>query len=323
MADSRQVAGGRDDLAVDASRCLRMRFSESGCRRCIEICPHGAVALDGGLAVSRELCRGCLLCTTVCPVGAMEQNSDFYACLASLSKVPEPVLGCIRTKECSNGTMACLGGLSEEHLLALCHTLAGRLSLNLSLCSDCPNNSMIPHLRRRLELLAASGLPESGCRIVIAESAQQVRFRDESVDRRSFFKSFRNSLFRSAAAMLSPANEKTERRSNYSLKRLPARRELLSRTVAHIPAEAGVLIRGRYDHHIAISDNCTACQGCVAICPTGALLADSPDDRPRFDTERCTGCGLCVEFCLDGALRPENSPLCLETASSSMRLEGA
>lgn len=323
MADSRGAdAGGRDDLVADASRCLRMRFSESGCRRCSDICPHGAVALDGALAVSRELCRGCLLCTTVCPVGALEQNCDFSACLASLSKVPEPVLGCVRTKECSNGTMACLGGLSEEHLLALCHTLAGRLTLNLSLCCDCPNNTMIPHLRRRLELPAASGLPEGGGRIVIAETAQQVHFRDESVDRRSFFKSFRNSLFKSAAVILSPANEPTERRSDYALKRLPVRRELLNRTVARIPAEAGVLIRGRYDHHIAISDNCTACQGCVAICPTGALLADSPDDRPRFDAERCTGCGLCVEFCLDGAMKLENSPLCLESVPSSIRLEG-
>lgn len=322
MADSRRTdAGGRDDLVADASRCLRMRFSESGCRRCSDICPHGAVAHDGGLFIDREQCRGCLLCTTVCPVGALEQNSGFSACLASLSKVPEPVLGCVRTKGCSNGAMACLGGLSEEHLLALCHTLAGSLTLNLSLCCDCSNNTMIPHLRRRLELLSTSGLPEGGCRIVIAETAQQVHFRDESVDRRSFFKSFRNSLFKSAAVMLSPASEPTERRTEYAAKRLPVRRELLNRTVARITADAGVLIRGRYDHHIAISDNCTACQGCVAICPTGALLADSPDDRPRFDAERCTGCALCVEFCLDGAMKLESSLPCLETAPSSIQLE--
>jgi ferredoxin len=309
MADSRTVTGGMDDLAVDASRCLRMRYSESGCRRCVEICPHGAVALDGGLAISRELCRGCLLCTGVCPVGALEQNSDFSACLTQLSRAPEPVLGCIRTGERANGTMACLGGLSEEHLLALCHTLSGTLALNLSLCCDCPNNTMIPRLRQRLALLSASGLPEGGCLIVIAETAQQIHFLDESVDRRGFFKSFRNSLFKSAAVMLSPANE-AERRSDYAVKRLPARRELLNRTVARLPVEAGIQIRGRYDRHIAISDSCTVCQGCVAICPTGALLTDFPDERPRFDTERCTGCGLCVEFCLDDALSPGITELC-------------
>lgn len=280
-----------------------MRYSESSCRHCIDICPHGAVALDGGLSIDPQHCRGCLLCTAVCPVGALEQSSDFSACLERLSKVPEPVLGCIRTNDCSNGTMACLGGLSEEHLLALCHTLAGRLNLNLSLCSDCPNNSMIPPLRQRLALLSASGLLEGGCHFVLAETVQQVHFRDESVDRRSFFKSFRNSLLKSAAVMLSPTDQQPERRREYALKRLPVRRELLNRTVQSLPAQLASLVLGRFEHHISITGSCTACQGCVAICPTGALLTVSPDNLPRFDRQRCTGCALCGEFCLDGALR--------------------
>lgn len=303
MADSRTVTGSRDDLAVDASRCLRMRFSESSCRLCINICPHGAVTLDGGLSLDPQRCRGCLLCTAVCPAGALEQGSDFSAHLAQLSKVPEPVLGCTRAGERANAAMACLGGLSGEHLLALCHAVAGRLTLNLSLCSDCPNSTMIPHLRQRLALLSASGLLEGGCRFVVAETAQQVHFRDESVDRRSFFKSFRNSLLKSAAVMLSSTDQRPERRREYALKRLPIRWELLNRTVERLPAELESLVLGRYGHSIAFSGNCTACQGCVAICPTGALLTDSPDVLPRFDRERCTGCALCAEFCLDGALR--------------------
>ncbi len=303
MADGRTDTGNRDDLAVDASRCLRMRFSESGCRHCINICPHGAVTLDGGLSLDPQRCRGCLLCAAVCPAGALEQGSDFSACLAQLSKVPEPVLGCTRTGERANAAMACLGGLSEEHLLALCHALAGGLTLDLCLCSDCPNGAMIPHLRQRLALLSASGLLAGGCHFVVAETAQQVHFRDESVDRRSFFKSFRNSLLKSAAVMLSSTEQRPERRREYALKRLPIRRELLNRTVERLPAQLAGLVLGRYGHSIAISGSCTACQGCVAICPTGALLTDSPDDRPQFDQKRCSGCSLCVEFCLDGALR--------------------
>ncbi len=216
MAESRTITGSRDDLVLDASRCLQMRFSDSSCRRCAVICPHGAVTLDGGLAINPEVCRGCLLCTSVCPVGALEQNGDFYACLAKLSKVPEPVLGCIRTKECSNATLACLGGLSEEHLLALYHTLAGKLTVNLSLCSGCPNSAMISTLRQRLDALSAARLSYSNCRIEIAESVQEIHYSDESVDRRGFFKSFRTSLFSSAAVIISSKSEQTERRTDYA-----------------------------------------------------------------------------------------------------------
>lgn len=288
---------------VDASRCLRMRFSESSCRRCADICPHGAVTLDGGLTINPNHCCGCLLCTSVCPAGALEQCNDFPACLAQLSRVPEPILGCIRTKERSNATLACLGGLSEEHLMALYHTLAGRLTLNLSLCGDCPNNPMLTRLRQRLDALSEAGLADSGCRIVIAESAQDISYRDESVDRRSFFKSFRNSLFKSAAIILSATNEQTERRTEYAGKRLPVRRELLNSTKNKLSRELVVRIRKHFDWCVSFDDTCTRCQGCVAICPTGALQTELSDMPPTFDQLLCTGCGLCREFCLDGALR--------------------
>lgn len=304
MADSRTAAGGSgDDLLVDASRCLRMRYSESGCRSCADICPHGAVNFKGGLAINRDLCRGCMLCTAACPSGALEQNGDFSACMAQLSRVPEPVLGCSRTKEHSNAALACLGGLSGEHLLALCHSLAGALTLNLTDCGDCPNSPMVFHLRRRCADLSGGGLLEGGGRIILAESTQDIHFRDESVDRRGFFKSLRSSLFQGAAVILSTGSEQPELRREYGGKRVPVRRGLLNRTLGRLSPELDTLVRAHYCHQVVFSDNCTSCQGCVAICPTGALLTDSPDDPPRFDRQRCTGCGLCMEFCLDAAVK--------------------
>jgi len=306
MADFRQPripSGGRDDLRVDLSRCLRMRFSESSCRRCADSCPHQAVNLDGILSINPRHCTGCLICSAVCPVGALEHAGDFSASLARLARVPETLLGCIRTRECSHATISCLGGLSEEHLVALSHSLSGTMTLNLSACADCPNRAMIPRLRRRLDAIAEAGLSEGGCRIVLAESALDVRYRAESVDRRGFFTSFRNSLFRSAAIILSPANEQVELRAEYAGKRLPARRELLNRTRKRLSPELQLRLGRHFDSRVSIDDGCTGCQGCVAICPTGALRAGLSDQTPTFDRLLCTSCGLCGEFCLDGALR--------------------
>lgn len=303
MPDRRPASGSKDDLAVHLSRCLKMRFNASRCRRCVDICPHNAVTLDAGLAINPDQCSGCLLCTTVCPGGALESRSDFSVCLAQLSKVSEPVLGCIRTKKSSNATLACLGGLAEEHLLMLYHTLAGSLTLNLTSCTDCPNNSMIVQLRQRLDSLAENSPSGRKCRIILADTAENLHYCQEVVDRRSFFKSVGSYLFKGADIALFPRNEQEQHRSEYGEKRLPVRRELLNRIRPSISREDEVRIQKDFDSFVSFTNNCISCQGCVAICPTGALQTKSPEKPPIFDYLLCTGCGLCSEFCSDGAVQ--------------------
>lgn len=302
MADNKTLTGCRDNLHIDSSRCLRMRYSESNCCRCVAICPHGAVTLDSGLAINPALCRGCLACTTACPAGAVEQQSDFAAVMVQLAKIPEPILGCLRTDDCAHASLPCLGGLSAEHLLALFHSLSGKLTLNLSLCHDCPNSAIIAALEQRLETIATAGLSAGGSSIVLAESAADIHFCAESVDRRSFFKSLSSVLLRSAAGMLTSDDDRKERRSDYAVKRIPFRRALLNSTRCKLSSEGERLIQKLFDFSVSFETTCSCCQGCVAICPTGALQAGSDEEPPAFDRLLCTGCGLCAEFCLEDAL---------------------
>lgn len=302
-ADTKTITGGRDDLVLDGSRCLKMRYSESSCRRCADICPHRAVSLDGFLAVNPHHCRGCLLCSSLCPTGALEDNADFSSILAQLNRVTAPVLGCVRTKETANSSLPCLGGLSEEHLLTLCYSLTGTLTLNLTECGECPNSAIISHLRQRLESLYGGGLLEGGCVIRIAETPEDIDYRAESVDRRSFFSSFRKSIFQSAAVILSTNKRESERRTGYAEKRLPVRRKLLNDVIKKLSIEQAALLEKRFDTSLTISEACSKCQGCVAICPTGALQRGASEAEPTFDPLFCTGCRVCSEFCMDGALR--------------------
>lgn len=298
-----QLPGSSDDLRMDPSRCSRMRFCESGCRRCLEICPRDAIALEGALSVDPQRCSGCLLCTAACPTGALEQGVDFHACLTRLSRVPDPVLGCSRTGDKANATVTCLGGLAEEHLVALSHTLSGKVTLNLTNCGDCPNGGMVSHLLERLHDLAEAALFDSNSRIVLAQTEADLTFTEEGVGRRGFFKAFRNSIFKSASVVLSSsAGERAETRLQYSSKRLPAGRSLLSELRKGIAPAMEKRIRNHFDFQVSFNDGCTHCHGCVAICPTAALRTDQPERPPAFSDGLCTGCGLCEEFCLDGAL---------------------
>ena len=303
MADSNKTStGGRDDLNVDASRCLKMRFCDSSCQHCIDICPHNAVSVDGYLVVDPEKCRGCLLCTTVCPSGALEQGSNFQECLTKLARVPAPILGCLMTAESAHGTISCLGGLSEEHLLALYHSLAGTLTINLSQCKECPNSRIVEYLIERSDALVAARLSYGSCRLVLTETADTIHFQDELVDRRSFFKSFGKVFIKSAETVLSAKSNKAELQPAYAEKRIPGRKKLLNQTRGKLPEVLQGHLEKHFDSYVSFNESCFTCQGCVAICPTGALQTSSVEQAPIFERLGCTGCGLCAEFCLEQSL---------------------
>ena len=52
---------------------------------------------------------------------------------------------------------------------------------------------------------------------------------------------------------------------------------------------------------------CTACNGCIVVCPIGAaqFLADGEDQKAWIFTENCCGCHSCVDVCGWGAVKVE------------------
>ncbi len=56
-----------------SARPISIEGSCVGCGKCVDICPRGAILLEGGKSrIDRALCSGCLECLTVCVQNAMD-----------------------------------------------------------------------------------------------------------------------------------------------------------------------------------------------------------------------------------------------------------
>ena len=295
-------------LRVDPSRCSRMRYSGSRCERCVSACPRFAIRLDECLDVREERCTGCLTCTTVCPTGALEAEADFDRLIRGLASHPLPtlVVGCGKSGSPFDRRLPCLGMLSAEHLVALSASGEAIVQLDASACDGCDAGGMYRHLAARLgKTEEESGLP-LGSRIRLIPDAKEIDFRQESLDRRGFFRSFRRLAVQGMTTVLAPPS--TERKAmSYMDKYLPARRAMLLAALASLPPETAQGVRDAFSFPIAFETSCDGCLGCVRVCPSAALSDSgtfgSEPSVPRFDPERCTGCGLCAEFCLSEAIR--------------------
>lgn len=71
-------------MQVDRNRC-------TGCGRCLEACPTGAIRLADGVAtVEASLCRGCQACLEACPTGAIFAVEEVTGSVPAPASAPTP-----------------------------------------------------------------------------------------------------------------------------------------------------------------------------------------------------------------------------------------
>ncbi|MDP3319814.1 MAG: 4Fe-4S binding protein, partial [Bosea sp. (in: a-proteobacteria)] len=59
-------------VRLNEDLCAHSRSKKTGCTRCLELCPTGAITPNGDhVAISAEICAGCGACAAVCPTGAV------------------------------------------------------------------------------------------------------------------------------------------------------------------------------------------------------------------------------------------------------------
>ena len=296
-------------VRVEPVLCAHSRAEQTGCTRCLDACPTGAIAPAGEhVTVDPMICAGCGACSALCPSGAISYDAPppdhLFRRVAAMARAFRQAGGTAPRLLVHDAHGREMIGLSARHGRGLpadtvpmeVPALAafGHAEAMASLGAGFARVDWLPGPRadretigREVALAAALG---GAARMVEAEEPDALEAALWGAD---------------APAPMEPVLTMGTRRQ---VARLVAGRFHDAPVTLPDGAPYGAVEVNR--------DACTLCLSCVSLCPSGAL-GDNPD-RPelRFQEEACLQCGLCETICPEDAVtlvpRMDPTPAAME-----------
>ncbi len=295
-------------VRLEESLCAHSRAKQTGCTRCLDLCPTGAILPDGdAVKVDAAICAGCGACSAACPSGAISFDDP---------PVPE-TLTAIRTLA---SAYRAAGGVAQRLLVHDAEhgremiSLAARFGRGLPadvLPLELPSVAAFGHA----EAMTALATGFAAVRILLSPRTERSGLEAEAALAEALLSglgagegrvelieptepdALSDALYGGGRA--APEGEPIlplGRRRDAT--RLAARALAGGRAVEPIPLPAGA----PYGAVLVNRDACTLCLSCAGLCPSGAL-GDNPD-RPQltFREDACLQCGLCAAICPEDAI---------------------
>jgi len=296
-------------IAFSRELCAHSRSKIVGCRRCLDLCPTGAITPAGDhVAIDAYICAGCGSCAAACPTGAAA-----YALPAA------DVL--IRKLRTLLATYRQAGGM---HPVVLLHDDAHGMPLIDALArhgDGLPANVLPVTVNEvtqvGIETIAAAFAygaaamwvllrghakhDVSGLRRTLALAESILAGLGFGVDRVATIETDDPFALGERLRAIAPG-EPASRPAAFQ----PAggKRDVLRQSLRELhlaapqPVDVVALPAGAPFGAVEIDvEGCTLCLACVSACPTGALGDDPERPLLRFMEDACVQCGLCKATC--------------------------
>jgi ferredoxin len=312
IADAGGLVGTFDKprfIDFKESLCAHSRSGITGCTRCLDLCPTGAITPNGNfVAIDANVCAGCGACASVCPTGAAS-----YALPAAdaLMRRLRTLLQTYRKARGNNAIVLLHDGDHGEALIdALARFGAGLPAHVLPLRVN-EITQLGPELLAAIFAYGGSGaaiLARARPRHDLAGLRRAVEMSDSIVSALGFGTGLLRIIETDDPDQLrvlldaAPAGVTSQQPAGFVPR--GAKRGVLETTIrelhlaAPVPVDVVPLAAGAPFGGVNLNvEGCTLCHACVTACPTGAL-SDNPDRAMlRFTESLCVQCGLCEATC--------------------------
>ena len=292
-----------------ADLCAHSRSKVTGCTRCLDLCPTGAITPAGDhVAIDAEICAGCGACAAACPTGAASYS------LPAADVLIRKLRTLLQTYAKAGGRDAFVLFHDGDHGEPLIDALArfgeglpanvlpvrvnevtqlGPEAIASVFAYGGAGAALLARSKPKHDIASAQQVVDTCAKIVaglgFGEGIVSIIQTDDPDDLRAQL----------VAAPLGVASPKPAGMVARGAKRGVLEtvfRELHEAAPAPVPVIA--LDKGAPFGGVNVKvDGCTLCHACVAACPTGAL-ADNPEiPMLRFSESMCVQCGLCQATC--------------------------
>ena len=289
--------------------CAHSRSTIVGCRRCLDLCPTGAIVPAGDhVAIDAQICAGCGQCAAACPTGAASYALPPADALMRKLRVllstyreaggaapvvllhdeahgAELIDALARHGDGlpANVLPLAVNELTQVGLEAVAATFAYGASALRFLLRARPRHD-IAGLSKTIALAEPilAGLGFAGARVATIET-------DDPDALGAALRALAAPEPSAKPASFAPVGGKRD------VMRL-ALREL--HRAAPVPVDVIALPQGAPFGKVELNvEGCTLCLACVSACPTGALMDDPERPTLRFAEDACVQCGLCQATC--------------------------
>ena len=299
--------------------CAHSRSKIVGCRRCLDLCPTGAIAPAGDhVAIDAHICAGCGQCAAACPTGAaayaLPPSDALLRKLRALLSAYREAGGkqpVVMFHDAEHGgelidALARHGDGLPANVLPVEVNEVTQVGLEAVAASVAYGASAVRFLTRAKPRHDVAGLYKT---VALAEpilaglgfnGARVATIETDDPDALGDTLRAIAPLDGSAKPATFSATGRKREVMRLALRELHA--------AAPAPVDIVPLPEGAPFGTVEVNvEGCTLCLSCVSACPTGALSDDPERPMLRFAEDACVQCGLCKATCPEKviSLRPQ------------------